>query len=467
MTKKVNKTVEGVEVIDTSAEGLGVARVDEMVVFIEGAVPGDSCTIRIYKQKRKYAFAQLLKIEKPSVNRTTPACIHFGVCGGCKWQNLSYKAQLQFKQKLVADSLERVGKLDLPPINPIMGSNQTYFYRNKLDFSFSNKKWLTKEQIDSEEKFDDRDGLGFHIPKAFDKILDIQECHLQAEPSNAIRNGLRNFAIENDFSFFQIKEKRGLLRTLTIRSTSIGEVMVIVQFFDNDEEKINLTLHYLKSNFPQITSLMYAINQKGNDTFEGIDMICFSGRDYILEEMEGLFFKIGPKTFFQTNSMQAYELYKITREFAGLTGKEFVYDLYTGTGTIASFVARSAAKVIGLEYVVDSVVSAKENARRNGLTNLDFFAGDMKDVLTDEFILKNGKPDVIITDPPRAGMHEDVVNVIKKAAPEKIVYVSCNPGTQARDLQLLSNEYKVTKVQPVDMFPQTQHVENVVLLERK
>lgn len=462
--KRPNKIVEGVQIIDTSAEGLAVARVDEMVVFVEGAVPGDICTIQIYRIKKKFGEAKMIKLETASPYRTQPVCEHFGTCGGCKWQHMDYKAQKSFKQKHVFDTLTRLAKVEFPEIHAIQGGADYYNYRNKLEFTFSAKKWLTVEEIQSGQEFN-RDALGFHIPGLFDKIIDIKKCHLQQEPSNAIRNEVREFALKHKYSFFDIKAKEGFLRNLLIRITSIGEIMVLVSFFREEKENQDALLEHIKTKFPQITSLLYIINPKGNETFHDLDVHCYSGRDHIFEEMEGLRFKIGPKSFYQTNSKQAHELYKITRNFAGLTGNEIVYDLYTGTGTIASFVAKHAKKVIGIEYVEAAIEDAKINANLNNINNVNFFAGDMKDMLTHDFIDKHGKPDVIITDPPRAGMHEDVVKVLCETKANKIVYVSCNPSTQARDLAVLDSLYKITAVQPVDMFPQTHHVENVVLLE--
>ena len=463
-TKRSNKIVEGVKIIDTSSEGLAVARIDEMVVFVEGAVPGDVCTIEIYRIKKKFGEAKLIKIEQPSQYRIQAACEHFGTCGGCKWQHMDYKAQLTFKQKHVFDALTRIAKVEFPEMPPILGGEAIYNYRNKLEFTFSSKKWLTVAEIESGQEFN-RDALGFHIPGLFDKIIDIKKCHLQQDPSNAIRNGVREFALQHNYSFFDIKGKEGFLRNLLIRTTSIGEIMVLVSFFREEKENQTALLEHLKNTFPEITSLFYIINPKGNETFHDLDVHCFSGRDHIFEEMEGLRFKIGPKSFYQTNSKQAYELYKVARSFAKLTGNEIVYDLYTGTGTIASFVAKHAKKVIGIEYVPAAIEDAKINANLNTITNASFFAGDMKDLLTNDFINEQGKPDVIITDPPRAGMHEDVVKVLCETKAKKIVYVSCNPSTQARDLVALDALYKVTAVQAVDMFPQTHHVENVVLLE--
>jgi 23S rRNA (uracil1939-C5)-methyltransferase len=462
--KRPNKIVEGVVIHDTSAEGLAVARIDEMVVFVEGAIPGDVCTIQIYRVKKKFGEAKMVKLEVPSPHRTAAPCEHFGTCGGCKWQHMDYKAQLSFKQKHVFDALTRLAKVEFPEVKPILGAEEIYNYRNKLEYTFSAKKWLTVEEIETGEEFN-RNALGFHIPGSFDKILDIFNCHLQKEPSNAIRNSVREFAHQHNFSFFDIKGKEGFLRNLLIRNTSIGETMVLVSFFREEKENQDALLKHIKTNFPEITSLLYIINPKGNETFHDLEVHCYHGRDHIYEEMEGLRFKIGAKSFYQTNSQQAHELYKITRKLAGLTGNEVVYDLYTGTGTIASFVSKNAKKVIGIEYVEAAIEDAKLNANLNKINNVEFFAGDMKDMLTHDFINKHGKPDVIITDPPRAGMHEDVIKVLCETKAPRIVYVSCNPSTQARDLAALDSLYKVLEVQPVDMFPQTHHVENVVLLE--
>lgn len=464
---KKNIFVENAEVVDISSEGKAVAKVEGMVIFVDGAVPGDVVDINITRKKNNYAEGTVLKVKSPSRNRIEPICEHFGSCGGCKWQHMDYETQLLFKQKTVTDALVRIGKLDVSTLKPIFGNKASYFYRNKLEFSFSDKKWLTLDEIKSNEQIDNRNGLGFHIPRMFDKILDIKKCHLQEEPSNSIRNEIRDFAQKNNLTFFNVRDKHGLLRTLMIRTSSNGEIMVVIQFFENQPDNIELLLNHLKNTFPQITSLQYAINPKGNDTLQDLDLITFYGRDHIFEEMEGLKFKISARSFYQTNSPQAYELYKITRDYCGLTGNEVVYDLYTGTGTIANFVAKQAKKVIGVEYVEDAVVDARENSKINNINNTSFFAGDMKDVLNHDFIETHGQPDVIITDPPRAGMHIDVVSVILKAAPKKVVYVSCNPATQARDLALMTEYYEIKNIQPVDMFPQTAHVENVVLLVKK
>ncbi len=468
MTKiKKNFILENLEVVDTSTEGKAIAKHDGMVVFIEGAVPGDVVDVMVHRKKNNLAEGKVHKTIKLSDLRTKPVCEHFGTCGGCKWQNLHYKSQLEFKQKYVYDAFTRIGKLTFDEITPILGNADEYYYRNKLEFGFSNKKWLTNEQIASKEEIGNKNGLGYHIAGLFDKILDIHNCYLQPEPSNSIRNAVRDYALKNDLSFFGIRDKVGLLRTLLIRTTSIGEIMVVVSVFEWQEKEVFALLDFLKETFPQITSLQYTHNPKGNDTFFGLDIKTYYGRDHILEEMEGLKFKISAKSFYQTNSQQAYNLYKITRDLAGLTGNELVYDLYTGTGTIANFVAKKAKQVIGIEYVEDAIKDAVENSKANNLSNTQFFAGDMKDILNANFISNYGKPDVIITDPPRAGMYEGVIKVILDVLPKKIVYVSCNPSTQARDLALMESHYAIKKVVPVDMFPQTAHVENVVLLELK
>ncbi len=459
-------TVENTEIIDISSEGMGVARVNDLVVFVEGAVPGDICDFLVYRKKKSYAFAKLTQLKKPSPRRVAPPCQHFGTCGGCKWQNLEYASQLEFKQNQVTQAMKRLAKVEVGEMLPILGCNEQYFYRNKLDFAFSNKKWLTTEQIESKEQFDNRNGLGFHISGAFDKVLDVQKCHLQVDISNQIRNEVRRFALENNYAFFDIREQNGLLRSLIIRTSSTGELMTIFSFFENDEEKIKTLLTHVQKQFPQITSLVYVINPKGNDTIFDLPIQTFHGNPWIIEEMEGLKFKVGPKSFYQTNSKQAYELYKVTRDFAGLIGNEVVYDLYTGTGTIAQFVSKNAKKVIGVEYVPEAIEDAKANAQLNNITNCSFFAGDMKEILSHEFVNENGNPDLVITDPPRIGMDEKVVRKLLEIGPARIVYVSCNPSSQARDLAILSEKYRVVKMRAVDMFPQTLHIENVALLEK-
>lgn len=469
MARKNNRAVfENVEVVDAGAKGKAVAKApDGRVIFINNAVPGDVVTVQTFKKKKAFYEASVTSISKYSEKRVEPVCPHFGVCGGCKWQNLGYEHQLYYKQKEVAQNLQRIGKIELPEFQPILGSEKQYFYRNKMEFSFSDNKWLTLEQIKSDKVIENRNALGFHIPGMWDKILDLDICYLQADPSNAIRDFIKAKAEELNLSFFNTRNQEGFLRTLMIRTTSTGEVMVLIQFFHEDEENRKLLLNAVAEEFPQITSLLYVINSKGNDTLYDQDIKLFFGRDHIFEEMEGLQFKINAKSFYQTNSEQAFELYKITRDFAGLSGNELVYDLYTGTGTIAQFVAKKAQKVIGVEAVPDAIEAAKANALLNKIENVEFYVGDMKKVFNEEFIAAHGRPDVVITDPPRDGMHADVVAQLINLEAQKIVYVSCNSATQARDLALLDAKYKVTKVQPVDMFPQTHHVENVVLLEKR
>lgn len=470
MARKKNKrkSFEDIEVIDAGSKGKGIGKApDGRVLIIDKVVPGDIVNVQTYKKRKAYYQAKPTEIVKASDKRTEPVCQHFGVCGGCKWQNMAYEHQLFYKQKEVEENLNRIGKIDLPETQPILGSQEIYFYRNKMEFSFSDSRWLTEDEINSEETINDKNALGFHIPGMWDKILNIEKCHLQEDPSNDLRNKVRNFADQNNLEFFNPRHKTGLLRTMMIRTTSTGETMVLIQFYDDLKEERELLLDYIKDEFPDLTSLLYVINQKANDTIYDQEIVCYAGRDHIFESMEGLKFKITAKSFYQTNSEQAYELYKITRDYADLKGDELVYDLYTGTGTIAQFVAKKAKKVVGIEAVPDAIEAAKENAKANGIDNTSFFAGDMRKVFTDEFIAKNGQPDVIITDPPREGMHADVVEQILKLAPEKVVYVSCNSATQARDLAMLDSLYKVDQVQPVDMFPQTHHVENVVRLSLK
>lgn len=458
---------EKVEITAAAAEGKSLARIDNMVVFVANAVPGDVADIRITKKSRRFLEGTAVKFHELSPQRVKPLCIHFGVCGGCKWQFLDYQWQLHYKQQQVIDALTRIGKIALPEVSPIVGSKEIYYYRNRLDFAFSDKKWLTPEQIRSDEQIDDRSGLGFHIAGAFDKVLDLQECHLQEKLSDEIRSFVRAYTHEKGYPYFNIRDQHGLMRGLIVRTSSTGESMVIVQFFRNDKEAVHDVLSAIASRFPQITSLLYVINPKGNDTIFDLEVKTFAGRDHIFESMEALKFRIGPKSFYQTNSTQAYELYKITRGYAGLTGNEIVYDLYTGTGTIAQFVAAKAKKVIGIELVPMAIEDAKRNAELNSISNCEFYASDMKDIFKPAFIEEHGQPDVIITDPPRAGMHEDVTRCIRDSGAKRIVYVSCNPASQARDLLILSEKYQAVKVQPVDMFPQTHHVENVVLLELK
>ena len=457
-------------ITDVAAEGKAIAKVDNLVIFVPYVVPGDVVDLQIKRKKHSYAEAEAIALKKPSELRAKPFCKHFGVCGGCKWQCLPYEEQLRFKQKQVWDNLTRIGKIELPEMMPILGSKHVARYRNKLEFGFSNKKWLTSEQVASGVQFDCMDAVGFHIPGAFDKILDIEECHLMDDINNRLRNGIRAYALAHGLTFFDLRQQTGLLRNMMLRTSATGEIMLLMQFCmrgADDEAQAKALLEHLHATFPEVTSLLYVNNTKCNDTIGDLDVITFAGTPFIYETMEGLRFKVGPKSFYQTNTEQAYELYKVARNFAALTGDELVYDLYTGTGTIANFVARQARQVVGIEYVPEAIEDAKVNAALNGLDNTLFYAGDMKDILTTGFIERHGKPDVIITDPPRAGMHADVVNAILFAAPRRIVYVSCNPATQARDLALLDADYRVTKVQPVDMFLQTHHVENVVCLERR
>ena len=468
--KKPFPILENITITDVAAEGKALTRVGDMVVFVPFAVPGDVVDLQIKKKKHSYCEAEVVRFIKYSNVRAIPQCEHFGVCGGCKWQNLPYEEQLKAKQKQVYDQLRRIGKVELPEFQPIMGSQKTFEYRNKLEFGCCNKRWLTREQVASGFQYDNMNGIGFHITGAFDKILPIEKCWLMDDLHNRIRNSIRDYAFENGMKFFDLRGQKGLLRDIIIRNSNTGEWMVIIQFhYDEpgDEERAKALLQHVADNFPEITSLLYVDNQKCNDTIGDQDVMVFKGNDHIFETMENLRFKVGPKSFYQTNTDQAYHLYCVAREFAQLKGDEIVYDLYTGTGTIANFVARKARQVIGIEYVPEAIEDAKVNSEINGIDNTSFFAGDMKDILTDDFIAEHGRPDVIITDPPRAGMHPDVVKVIMNAAPKRIVYVSCNPSTQARDLQLLDPDYKVVKVQPVDMFPHTPHVENVVLLERR
>ena len=461
--------LEKVLITDVAAEGKAIARVNDLVVFVPYVVPGDVVDLQLRRKKHSYAEAEAVKYHEYSEKRAVPFCEHYGVCGGCVWQILPYEEQLKYKQKQVFDALTRIGKVELPEITPIIGSEKTQCYRNKLEFTFSNKRWLTREEVASGVDFE-RNAVGFHITGAFDKVLPIEKCWLQDDICNQIRNAIRDYALEHNYTFIDLRQHTSMMRNLIIRTASTGELMVIVvaRVEGNAGMQRFLTLmEFVKQTFPQITSLQYVINNKVNDAIGDLEVMLYSGRDHIFEEMEGLRFKIGPKSFYQTNSEQAYQLYKVARNFAQLTGDELVYDLYTGTGTIANFVSRQARKVIGIEYVPEAIEDAKVNSAVNGIENTLFYAGDMKDILTDDFIAAHGQPDVIITDPPRAGMHPDVINVILNAAPQRIVYVSCNPATQARDLQLLDAKYSVKAVQPVDMFPQTHHVENVVLLEIK
>lgn len=471
--------MEKVSITEAAAEGKALARVENMVVFVDNAVPGDVADLQVTRKKSNYREARAIHFHVLSDKRTEPLCSHFGVCGGCKWQNMAYEHQLFYKQKQVKDNLQRLAKVPLPELLPILGSENQYYYRNKLEYTFSHRGWMTEEEIKSGENFGNRPALGFHIPGMFDKILDIKKCFLQPEPSNAVRDAVKKYAVENGLEFFNTREQTGFLRNIIIRNTSTGELMVNVIFAKEDQEKREALLSFLSASFPEINSLLYVINTKRNDTINDLEVHSFKGPDFIMEEMPAfesklagrdlqsqpsLKFKIGAKSFFQTNTQQAYRLYKIAAEFAELKSTDLVYDLYTGTGTIACFVAGKVKKVVGIEYVPSAIEDAKVNASLNNISNTAFFAGDMKDVLSPEFVAANGKPDVIITDPPRAGMHEDVVKRILEIDPRKIVYVSCNPATQARDIAWLAEKYTVEKVQPVDMFPHTHHVENVVCL---
>ena len=467
MGRKRKPSIENLEIIDIAAEGKAIGKYNDVVVFVPQVVPGDVVNVQVNKMRKNYMEGFVTKLVTPSPLRVPAICEHFGVCGGCKWQHLPYDLQLQYKHKQVVDQLTRIGKVEIPSISPIVGSEKIFFYRNKLEYTFSSKRWITNEEVASGAEIEQPNALGFHIPGMFDKVLDIRKCHLQADPSNAIRLAIRDFALANGYTFFDIRNQEGLMRNIVIRTSTTGEVMVIVVFYYEDTDKRVALLNHIKEAFPEVTSLQYIINTKGNDSITDQEVVLFAGKDHIIEEMEGLKFKVGPKSFYQTNSEQAYKLYSITREFAGLTGNEVVYDLYTGTGTIANFVASKAKKVIGVEYVPEAIEDAKVNSEINGIANTTFYAGDMKDVLNDGFIAENGRPDVVILDPPRAGIHEDVAKTILRAKPSRIVYVSCNPATQARDLALLSEEYEVKKVQPVDMFPHTHHVENVVMMDKR
>ncbi len=462
--KKDLPLLNGVEILDVAAEGNSIARVDDMVVFIPFGAPGDIADVKIDRKKKNYAEGHIEKLTTPSAVRVEPRCEHFTVCGGCRWQHLPYDFQLKCKRQQVVDALERIAKIPYPEVKPALGSENIWEYRNKMEYTFSNKKWLTFDQLRSGEEFPERRCAGFHIPGAFDKVLDINSCHLQDHLGDRLRLFIKQFGMEHDYAFYDLRGQTGLLRTLMIRISSTGEVMAVMVFGEDDREKINTLLSAVAEEFPEITSLLYVVNTKVNDTIADQEIILFKGREFIEEEMEGLKFRVGPKSFYQTNSRQAHRLYSVAREFARLTGDELVYDLYTGTGTIACFIAPKARHVVGIEYVPEAIEDAKINAAVNGLDNTEFYAGDMKNVLTADFIEAHGRPDVMIVDPPRAGMHEDVVKVILEASPRRIVYVSCNPATQARDLALLHEKYDIEAVQPVDMFPHTQHVENVVAL---
>jgi 23S rRNA (uracil1939-C5)-methyltransferase len=466
-TKKPLPILENVTILDVAAEGKAIAKNNDMVIFVPYVAPGDIVDIQLTRKKNSYAEGRAVNIHSYSTERVEPVCEHFGVCGGCKWQHINYQAQLKYKQQQVTDNLTRIGKIELPDILPILGSKDITHYRNKLEFTFSNKRWMTDEEIKSNVQFDDMNALGFHIPTYFDKVLDIKKCWLQDDIANQIRLAVRSYAIDHELPFFDLRNQAGFLRNMIVRTSTTGELMLIMVFFEDIKEARENLLNHLLSLFPNITSLVYIVNEKVNDTITDQDVVLYYGRDHIFEQMEDLKFKIGAKSFYQTNSKQAYELYKIVRDLAQLSGNELVYDLYTGTGTIANFVSHQAKKVVGIEYVPEAIEDAKVNSELNNVQNTLFYAGDMKDILNNDFINEHGHPDVIITDPPRAGMHTNVVDAIIFAAPKRIVYVSCNPATQARDLSLLDEQYKITRVQPVDMFPHTHHVENVVLLEKR
>ncbi|MBV7441826.1 23S rRNA (uracil(1939)-C(5))-methyltransferase RlmD [Weeksellaceae bacterium TAE3-ERU29] len=470
MARKERKPLilENIYLETAGAKGASIGKApDGKTIFVRNAVPGDTVDVRVLKKKKRYLEGKAISVHNFSELRTEPECEHFGICGGCKWQNMEYSAQLHFKEKEVLDHLSRIGGVDISHASKILGSEDIYFYRNKLEFSFSNQRWITEEEIKNNNEITDRNALGFHIPGMWSKILDIKKCWLQRDPSNNIRLEIKDYANKKSLEFFNPVEQSGFLRTLMIRTTTTGEVMVLVQFYREQKTERENLLNHLKEKFPQITSLLYAINPKGNDSVYDLDIKVFAGQDHITEVMEDLKFKIGPKSFYQTNPVQAYELYKVTRDFAELSGEELVYDLYTGTGTIAQFVSKKAKKVVGVESVQEAIDAAKANAKANGIENCDFYCGDMKDIFTNEFVQQNGTPDVIITDPPRDGMHPKVVENILNIKPKRVVYVSCNSATQARDLALMKEDYEIIKIQPVDMFPQTYHVENVVLLERK
>ncbi|MBN1388088.1 MAG: 23S rRNA (uracil(1939)-C(5))-methyltransferase RlmD [Bacteroidales bacterium] len=466
MARRKKPLLERVEITAIGAEGKALGRVDDMVVFVPMLVPGDIVDIQVTRKRKNYMEGYVVKHHKYSGMRQEPVCSHFGICGGCKWQHLPYEKQLEFKQQQVVDNFTRIGKFSFPEIRPIIGSDNEYHYRNKLEYTFSNRRWLTEEEIGSGNDISSRNALGFHVPGMFDRVVDVEKCYLQDDVSNKIRNGIKDYALRNNLEFYDSKEHKGYLRTLVIRTSSEGELMVVLNMAYEDKKKGEKLLKYIRDSFPEMTSLMYVINPKLNDTFNDLDVKLFYGRDHIIDRMGDLKFRIGPKSFFQTNTQQAQKLYSVARDFAGLTGSNIVYDLYTGTGTIANFIAGKSRKVIGLESVPEAITDARLNAQINGITNTEFFSGDIKDLVDNEFIESHGRPDVIITDPPRAGMHESVVRAIMKASPEILVYVSCNPATQARDIAILAGKYEVTAIQPVDMFPQTHHVENVTLLRR-
>ena len=468
MRRKKNIQIPNLELTTAGAKGVAIGKTEEgKTVLVGYAVPGDVVNVQVIKSKKNYYEAKVLDFINYSSDRVDPECMHFGICGGCKWQNLSYEKQLEYKEKEVYNNIKRIGKIDNFQELSIVPSTDKYFYRNKMEYSFSNARWLTSEEIQSDIDIEDKNALGFHIPQQWNKVLDIKECFLQQEPSNKIRNSIKAFALKHKMEFYDFKEQSGFLRTLMIRSNSKNDLMVLLQFFREDEQNISKMLNYIREEFPEVQTILYAINSKGNDSLYDLDVKIFHGNGFLTEEIEGLKFKIGPKSFFQTNYKQAVKLYEIAREFADLKGDEVVYDLYTGTGTIAQFISRKAKTVVGVEAVPEAIKAAKENAEYNNIKNCRFYCGDMKDIFTEEFIHENGHPDIIVTDPPREGMHKNVVDTILRIAPQKIVYVSCNSATQARDLELMKEKYEVVKVQAVDMFPQTYHVESVALLKLK
>ena len=464
-TRNRNISLENIEIINTASKGKAIAKHDGRVIFVKGAVPGDICNINVYKKRKKYWEASIDKIIKKSKLRIDPKCSHFGTCGGCKWQNMQYDSQLEFKQNEVLNNLHKIGGIELSKYDKILGCEKIYNYRNKMEFTFSNKRWLTKEEIENNQKIIDKNALGFHIPGMFDKVIDVKKCYLQKDPSNDIRISIKKFALKNRLSFFDIKKQEGLLRNLMIRTSTTGDLMVLIQFFYEDQEKIELLMNFLKNQFKAITSLLYTINNKANNTIYDQKIVCYSGLKYINEKIEDLSFKIGPKSFFQTNSKQAEVLYKSARKLANISKDDIIYDLYTGTGTIAQFVSKNAKKVIGIDSVPEAIEAANESSKNNKIYNCSFFAGDMKNIFTDDFISEHGRPDLIITDPPRDGMHKKVVEQLLKIKSKRIVYISCNSATQARDVALLKEKYLISKMQTVDMFPHTHHIENILILE--